>query len=144
MVLFSIYSSGVADREVFGDMTEVHHAEHFCVTAIDVAVLAKRSAARCTLHPAQRIDSALQISSIAVKSPEWGNPNFPYLWLAHQTFIKLFFFSPYIGISGKSQVLFALVFTTRYLDLFSVFISAYNTVMKVSVQMSHTNSNISP
>ncbi|XP_068605708.1 ER lumen protein-retaining receptor 3-like [Brachionichthys hirsutus] len=35
------------------------------------------------------------------------------------------------GISGKSQVLFALVFTTRYLDLFTIFISPYNTVMKV-------------
>uniref|UniRef100_A0A8B9BBC5 ER lumen protein-retaining receptor n=1 Tax=Anser brachyrhynchus TaxID=132585 RepID=A0A8B9BBC5_9AVES len=35
------------------------------------------------------------------------------------------------GISGKSQILFALVFTTRYLDLFTTFISAYNTVMKV-------------
>uniref|UniRef100_A0A5F8HHB2 ER lumen protein-retaining receptor n=1 Tax=Monodelphis domestica TaxID=13616 RepID=A0A5F8HHB2_MONDO len=35
------------------------------------------------------------------------------------------------GISGKSQVLFALVFTTRYLDLFTNFISLYNTVMKV-------------
>uniref|UniRef100_A0A3B3T2J0 ER lumen protein-retaining receptor n=1 Tax=Paramormyrops kingsleyae TaxID=1676925 RepID=A0A3B3T2J0_9TELE len=35
------------------------------------------------------------------------------------------------GISGKSQILFALVFTTRYLDLFSSFISLYNTVMKV-------------
>ncbi|XP_058260726.1 ER lumen protein-retaining receptor 3-like isoform X2 [Hemibagrus wyckioides] len=36
------------------------------------------------------------------------------------------------GISGKSQVLFALVFTTRYLDLFTSFISLYNTIMKVS------------
>jgi len=35
------------------------------------------------------------------------------------------------GISGKSQILFALVFTTRYLDLFTSFISVYNTVMKV-------------
>ncbi|XP_077475527.1 ER lumen protein-retaining receptor 3 [Stigmatopora argus] len=35
------------------------------------------------------------------------------------------------GISGKSQALFALVFTTRYLDLFTYFISIYNTVMKV-------------
>ncbi|POI32541.1 hypothetical protein CIB84_003707 [Bambusicola thoracicus] len=35
------------------------------------------------------------------------------------------------GISGKSQILFALVFTTRYLDLFTTFISLYNTVMKV-------------
>ena len=36
-----------------------------------------------------------------------------------------------IGISGKSQILFALVFTTRYLDLLTNFISIYNTVMKV-------------
>ncbi|XP_071491970.1 ER lumen protein-retaining receptor 2 [Diadema antillarum] len=35
------------------------------------------------------------------------------------------------GISGKSQVLFALVFTTRYLDLLTSFISIYNTSMKI-------------
>jgi ER lumen protein retaining receptor len=35
------------------------------------------------------------------------------------------------GISGKSQILFALVFITRYLDLFTHFISLYNTVMKI-------------
>ena len=35
------------------------------------------------------------------------------------------------GISGKSQILFALVFTTRYLDLFTSFISVYNTTMKI-------------
>ena len=43
--------------------------------------------------------------------------------------IKTFVF--YLGISGKSQVLFALVFITRYLDLFTNFVSVYNTVMKV-------------
>lgn len=42
------------------------------------------------------------------------------------------------GISGKSQVLFALVFTTRYLDLLTSFISLYNTTMKVR------HSNIAP
>ncbi|XP_053865986.1 ER lumen protein-retaining receptor 1 [Malaclemys terrapin pileata] len=35
------------------------------------------------------------------------------------------------GISGKSQILFAVVFTTRYLDLVTNFISFYNTSMKV-------------
>ncbi|PAA61422.1 hypothetical protein BOX15_Mlig005854g5 [Macrostomum lignano] len=35
------------------------------------------------------------------------------------------------GISGKSQLLFAGVFLTRYLDLFFVFVSLYNTVMKL-------------
>jgi len=35
------------------------------------------------------------------------------------------------GISGRSQLLFALVFTTRYLDIFTNFVSIYNTVMKI-------------
>ncbi|KAF6288275.1 ER lumen protein-retaining receptor 1 [Daubentonia madagascariensis] len=35
------------------------------------------------------------------------------------------------GISGKSQVLFAVVFTARYLDLFTNYISLYNTCMKI-------------
>jgi ER lumen protein retaining receptor len=35
------------------------------------------------------------------------------------------------GISGKSQVLFALTYTTRYLDLLTNFVSLYNTTMKV-------------
>ncbi|KAF7242998.1 ER lumen protein-retaining receptor 2, partial [Varanus komodoensis] len=39
-------------------------------------------------------------------------------------------FSIALGISGKSQLLFGLVFTTRYLDLFTSFISLYNTSMK--------------
>ncbi|EAN79776.1 ER lumen retaining receptor protein, putative [Trypanosoma equiperdum] len=35
------------------------------------------------------------------------------------------------GLSLKTQFLFALVFTTRYLDLFLSFISVYNTMMKI-------------
>ncbi|XP_014483471.1 PREDICTED: ER lumen protein-retaining receptor [Dinoponera quadriceps] len=35
------------------------------------------------------------------------------------------------GISGKSQILFAIVYTSRYLDLVTTFISAYNTFMKI-------------
>ncbi|KAK6766750.1 hypothetical protein RB195_026182 [Necator americanus] len=35
------------------------------------------------------------------------------------------------GLSGRSQVLFAIVFVSRYLDLFTNFISVYNSVMKV-------------
>lgn len=38
--------------------------------------------------------------------------------------------STFLGISGKSQILYALVFTARYLDVWTSFISAYNTVMK--------------
>jgi ER lumen protein retaining receptor len=36
------------------------------------------------------------------------------------------------GLSGKSQILFAIVFTTRYLDLFTTYVSLYNTVMKLT------------
>jgi ER lumen protein retaining receptor len=36
-----------------------------------------------------------------------------------------------LGISLKTQELYALVFLTRYLDLFTDFISVYNTVMKL-------------
>merc|ERR1712241_564407 len=35
------------------------------------------------------------------------------------------------GISGKSQILFLVVFVTRYLDLVTNFVSVYNTVMKI-------------
>jgi ER lumen protein retaining receptor len=34
------------------------------------------------------------------------------------------------GISGKSQILFALTYMTRYLDVFTSFVSVYNTTMK--------------
>ena len=35
------------------------------------------------------------------------------------------------GVSLKTQELYVLVFATRYLDLFYVFISLYNTLMKI-------------
>uniref|UniRef100_A0A914KXG7 ER lumen protein-retaining receptor n=1 Tax=Meloidogyne incognita TaxID=6306 RepID=A0A914KXG7_MELIC len=35
------------------------------------------------------------------------------------------------GLSGRSQVLFLLVFVCRYLDIFTNFVSIYNTVMKL-------------
>jgi ER lumen protein retaining receptor len=35
------------------------------------------------------------------------------------------------GISGKTQILYTLVFSTRYLDLFVTYISLYNTFMKI-------------
>ena len=38
---------------------------------------------------------------------------------------------PFLGLSGKSQILFGLVFITRYLDLVTNFVSPYNTIMKI-------------
>lgn len=35
------------------------------------------------------------------------------------------------GISGKSQILFSVVYTARYLDLLTNYVSAYNTFMKM-------------
>lgn len=51
------------------------------------------------------------------------------------TYLNLYLLDILIsGISGKSQILFAIVFTTRYLDLLTSFISLYNTCMKVRHQ----------
>lgn len=38
---------------------------------------------------------------------------------------------PPTGISGKSQILFTIVYISRYLDLFTTYISLYNSVMKL-------------
>lgn len=43
----------------------------------------------------------------------------------------IFFLWTVSGISGKSQILFALVYTTRYLDLVTSYVSMYNTLMKI-------------
>ncbi|CAI0426596.1 unnamed protein product [Linum tenue] len=37
----------------------------------------------------------------------------------------------YAGVSLKTQELYALVFITRYLDMFTSFVSIYNTIMKL-------------
>lgn len=37
----------------------------------------------------------------------------------------------FAGISGKSQILFTVVYISRYLDLFTTYISLYNSVMKL-------------
>ena len=50
---------------------------------------------------------------------------------SHLPHLSLLLMQTHTGISGKSQVLFALVFTTRYLDIFTNFVSVYNSVMKV-------------
>lgn len=38
---------------------------------------------------------------------------------------------PFLGISLKTQELYTIVFLARYLDLFTEFISVYNTIMKI-------------
>ncbi|CAL9777736.1 unnamed protein product [Musa acuminata subsp. burmannicoides] len=58
---------------------------------------------------------------------------------AGKSLLFFFFFSgfswihviPLTGISLKTQELYALVFATRYLDIFTDFISVYNTIMKL-------------
>lgn len=49
----------------------------------------------------------------------------------HSSKIMMMIFITNSGLSGKSQMMFALVFTTRYLDLFTTFVSLYNSIMKV-------------
>lgn len=60
--------------------------------------------------------------------------NFPttinFFFPFEKILFNLFFFS-FIGISGKSQILFAITYISRYLDLVTTFVSVYNTVMKL-------------
>lgn len=46
-------------------------------------------------------------------------------------FFNYFFDGLFAGISLKTQELYAIVFATRYLDIFTDFISFYNTIMKL-------------
>merc|ERR1711997_121604 len=46
-------------------------------------------------------------------------------------FVKVLASRSCMGVSGKSQILFLLVFLTRYIDLFTTFISLYNTSIKI-------------
>ncbi|XP_021802194.1 ER lumen protein-retaining receptor-like [Prunus avium] len=54
-----------------------------------------------------------------------GNSN--CLVLTHKVLLPML----YAGVSLKTQELYALVFATRYLDIFFNFISFYNTIMKL-------------
>ena len=42
------------------------------------------------------------------------------------------------GISGKTQALYLMVFTARYLDVFTSFVSVYNTLVKIGYILSST------
>ena len=54
--------------------------------------------------------------------------NFIYNLLSyHLLKLKIF----HLGLSGKSQIMFAIVFSARYLDMFTTFVSLYNSTMKV-------------
>ena len=46
-------------------------------------------------------------------------------------FLKIITSKSCKGISGKTQILYLLVFLTRYIDLFFNFISLYNTAIKI-------------
>lgn len=52
------------------------------------------------------------------------------IWLTSAYILHICLY-PFAGISLKTQELYALVFASRYLDIFTDFISVYNTVMKL-------------
>lgn len=98
----------------------------------------------------------MEVSPIALKCHSLKQFHLPVVCMARVTsgeysYAQVFVMSSYLlalcslvtGISGKSQVLFALVFTTRYLDLLTSFISLYNTTMKVKHSHIALYSNIS-
>jgi len=53
-------------------------------------------------------------------------------------FVKIIASKSCMGISGRSQILFLLVFLTRYMDVFTHFISMYNTSIKIFFIISTT------
>ncbi|KAH3872075.1 ER lumen protein-retaining receptor 2-like [Dreissena polymorpha] len=68
----------------------------------------------------------------------WGVPNIFRLVgdMSHALAIIILFMKMWksrsvAGISGKSQILFAIVCTSRYLDLFTAFVPIYNTALKI-------------
>lgn len=54
-----------------------------------------------------------------------------WMELFKRYFIKLSFYQLTKDVSGQSQILFTLVFLTRYVDIFTSFVSFYNSAMKV-------------
>ena len=61
----------------------------------------------------------------------WLKPNSFFAFEICWSFFYLWCASLYAGISLKTQELYALVFATRYLDIFTDYISFYNTIMKL-------------
>lgn len=59
------------------------------------------------------------------------NSQFHLLFNSPLSLTDVDFFFSFSGISRKTQELYAIVFLARYLDLFTDFISVYNTFMKV-------------
>lgn len=55
------------------------------------------------------------------------------MMVSRPAFFPVLFYESYCfsGISGKSQILFAITYIARYLDLFTTFVSLYNTTMKL-------------
>lgn len=84
------------------------------------------------LHP----KSTRNISKIICDFPRRSNAD-ASMWRWRGKFVvksqrlRVIFFLFVTGISGKSQILFAIVYTTRYLDLLTTYISAYNSIMKI-------------
>lgn len=52
------------------------------------------------------------------------------IWPPKPLEFTLLYLDLFSGLSGKTQLLFALVFTTRYLDFFLYYVSLYNSLMK--------------
>lgn len=93
-----------------------------------IILLLKIWKTRSCAGESDRFDHIVQGTLVYVTSLMCGERT---LIKAHLKQTEIIDVSTFVGISGKSQILFAIVYTTRYLDLFTTFISAYNTFMKI-------------
>lgn len=73
--------------------------------------------------------TAVSIFNLPYRTHDSSSPSL-HLTHIHQFQIVLALYQP--GISVKTQVIFLIVFLTRYLDLFTTFYSLYNSVLKVT------------
>lgn len=80
------------------------------------------------------IDDTCLFYGLGINCPAIVSYTFFYLYtwsLIFSTYTLRFVLLHYVGVSLKTQELYAIVFATRYLDIFTDFISLYNTVMKL-------------
>ena len=96
---------------------------HLCSILVSLVRLHSDGSSPCATED----DRGARVRSTQSQHWQGGTPTF----VTQVLLLKIHATKSCAGLSLKTQELYALVFVTRYLDLFSSFISVYNTVMKL-------------
>ena len=76
----------------------------------------------CLLHATRHLQLCILCCSLLLSC---------FFWFPYHIFADCCHPTKCAGISLKTQELYAIVFATRYLDIFTDYISLYNTIMKL-------------